>query len=180
VLDRLQSTSNSSFNMRCASTAREATTPSRCSSAPATIRSLNRALVTASTRAWPVTQSLKAVLFIAVMPFVSRCPAQPSQPRRFLMLHPLEHVRDHQHPLAHTPALAPCQAPQLRRPGSLRKKYAGIAYPPNKWYPWLITLPHLGIPGSRSYYHFVATDSERDMSATKLSDNRTSLFFDMG
>src|SRR5271163_4505269 len=32
------------------------------------------------------------------------------------MLHPLEHVGDHQNPLAHTPALAPCQAPQLRRP----------------------------------------------------------------
>src|ERR1700730_16662988 len=32
------------------------------------------------------------------------------------MLHPLEHVRDHQTPLADTPALAPCQAPQLGRP----------------------------------------------------------------
>ena len=42
--------SNSSFNIGCASTPRNATTPSRCSSAPATIRSLNRALVTASTR----------------------------------------------------------------------------------------------------------------------------------
>ena len=50
VLDRLQSISNSSFNMRCASTPRNATTPSRSSGAPATIRSLNRALVTASTR----------------------------------------------------------------------------------------------------------------------------------
>ena len=28
----------------------------------------------------------------------------------------LEHVRDHQNPLAHTPALALCQAPQLCRP----------------------------------------------------------------
>src|SRR4029077_10340902 len=42
-----------------------------------------------STRVRPVTQSLNAVLFIAVMPFVSRCPAQSSEPRRFLMLHPL-------------------------------------------------------------------------------------------
>src|SRR6266436_10049376 len=59
-----------------------------------------------STRARPVTQSLNAVLFIAVMPFVSRRPAQPSQSRCFLVLHPLEHVRDHQNSLADTPALA--------------------------------------------------------------------------
>src|ERR1700746_227846 len=45
-----------------------------------------------STRARPVTQSRNALLFIAVMPFISRRPAQPRQPRRFLMLHPLEHV----------------------------------------------------------------------------------------
>src|SRR6187549_1659457 len=32
------------------------------------------------------------------------------------MLHPLEHVRDHQNPLANTPTLASCQAPQLGRP----------------------------------------------------------------
>jgi len=69
-----------------------------------------------STRARPVTQSFNAVLFIAVMPFVSRRPAQPSQPRCFLMLHPLQHVRDHHNPLADTPALASCQAPQLSRP----------------------------------------------------------------
>src|SRR4051812_27596815 len=49
-----------------------------------------------SSRPRPVTQPLNAVLFIPVMPFVSRRPAQPSQPCRFLMLHPLEHVRDHQ------------------------------------------------------------------------------------
>src|SRR5207247_9790390 len=69
-----------------------------------------------STRARPVTQSRNAVLFIAVMPLVRRCPAQPSQPCRLLMLHPLEHVRDHQNSLADTTALASCQAPQLRRP----------------------------------------------------------------
>src|SRR5258705_11539090 len=56
------------------------------------------------------------------MPFVSRRPAQPSQPRRFLMLHPLKHVRDHQNPLADTPALASCQAPQLGRPRFAAKK----------------------------------------------------------
>src|SRR5712672_2946404 len=100
-----------------------------------------------STRARPVTQSLKAVLFIAVVPLVSRRPAQPSQPRRFLMLHPFEQVRDHQNPLADPPALASCHAPQLRRPRFAAKKYAGISYPP--WYACLITLPHLGIPGSR-------------------------------
>src|SRR6185312_15767052 len=69
-----------------------------------------------STRTRPITQSLNAVLFIAVMPFVSRRPAQPRQPCRLLMLHSLEHVRDHQNPLADTPALAPCQPPQLRCP----------------------------------------------------------------
>src|SRR5882762_1802510 len=38
------------------------------------------------------------------------------------MLHPLEHVRDHQSPLADTPALASCQAPQLGRPRFAAKK----------------------------------------------------------
>jgi hypothetical protein len=41
------------------------------------------------------------------------------------MLHPLEQVRDHQNPLAHPPALASRQAPQLRRPRFAAKKYAG-------------------------------------------------------
>src|SRR3984893_13146173 len=89
------------------------------------------------TRARPVTQSLNAVLFIAVMPFVSGRPAQPGQPRRFLVLHPLEQVRDHQNPLADTPALASCQTPQLGRPI------------PQTWCACLRTLPHLGITGSR-------------------------------
>src|SRR5207237_1249666 len=69
-----------------------------------------------STRARPVAQSLNTALFIAVVPLVRRRPAQPRQPRCFLMLHPLEHVRNHQNPLADTPALASCQAPQLGRP----------------------------------------------------------------
>src|SRR6266436_9105540 len=47
------------------------------------------------------------------------------------MLHPLEQVRDHQNPLADTPALAPCQAPQLRRPRFAAKKYAAIPHPQN-------------------------------------------------
>src|SRR5467141_2452261 len=38
------------------------------------------------------------------------------------MLHPLEHVCDHQNPLADTPALASCQAPQLGRPRFAAKK----------------------------------------------------------
>src|ERR1700730_15635817 len=38
------------------------------------------------------------------------------------MLHPLAHVRDHQNPLADTPALASCQAPQLGRPRFAAKK----------------------------------------------------------
>src|ERR1700720_2141713 len=36
-------------------------------------------------------------------------------------------------------------------PGSLRKKYAAIVHLPQTWYACLITLPHLGIPGSRYY-----------------------------
>src|SRR6266516_3769778 len=38
------------------------------------------------------------------------------------MLHPLEHVRDHQNPLADPPALASRQAPQLGRPRFAAKK----------------------------------------------------------
>src|ERR1700740_802432 len=38
------------------------------------------------------------------------------------MLHPLEHVGDHQNPLADPPALASCQAPQLGRPRFAAKK----------------------------------------------------------
>src|ERR1700757_1638288 len=64
------------------------------------------------------------------MPFVGRRSAQPSQPRRFLMLHPLEHVGDHQNPLAHTPALTSCQAPQLGRPRFTAKKVSRHPHPP--------------------------------------------------
>src|ERR1700682_6060527 len=38
------------------------------------------------------------------------------------MLYPLGHVRHHQNPLADTPALASCQAPQLGRPRFAAKK----------------------------------------------------------
>src|SRR5262245_9134911 len=38
------------------------------------------------------------------------------------MLHPLEHVCDHQNPLADTPTLASRQAPQLSRPRFAAKK----------------------------------------------------------
>jgi hypothetical protein len=83
-----------------------------------------------STRARPVTQPLNAFLFNSGYaihkPLTGSAP-----PRRFLMLHPLEYVCDHQNPLADTPALASCQAPQLGRPRPAAKKYAGIAHPPN-------------------------------------------------
>src|ERR1700731_2716761 len=82
------------------------------------------------------------------MPLVSRRPAQPSQPRCFLVLHPLEHVRDHQNPLADTTALAPCQAPQLRRRRFATKEVCWHHLSPQTWYACLITLPYLGITGS--------------------------------
>src|SRR4051794_18480733 len=85
------------------------------------------------------------------MPLVGRRPAQPSQPRRFLVLHPLEHVRDHQNPLAHTPAFPSCQAPQLRRPRVAAKKVYRHCPIPQTWYARLNTLPHLEITGSRYY-----------------------------
>src|SRR6476619_663850 len=47
------------------------------------------------------------------------------------MLHPLEQVRDHQNPLADTPVLVPCQAPQLRRPRFAAKKVCWHRHPPN-------------------------------------------------
>src|ERR1700680_799784 len=65
------------------------------------------------------------------------------------MLHPLEQVRDHQNPLAHTPALASRQAPQLRRPRFTAKEVCRHRQSPHTWYACLITLPHLEITGSR-------------------------------
>src|SRR5205807_10191414 len=67
------------------------------------------------------------------------------------MLHPLEEVRDHQNPLAHPPALASRQAPQLCRPQFAAKEVCRHRPPPQTWYAYLITLPHLGITGSRYY-----------------------------
>ena len=40
------------------------------------------------------------------------------------------------------------RAPSSAAPGSLRKKYAGMSIP-QTWYAILLTLPHLGITGSR-------------------------------
>src|SRR5438105_13265659 len=65
------------------------------------------------------------------------------------MLHPLEQVRDHQNPLAHPPALASRQAPQLCRPQFAAKEVCRHRPSPQTWYAYLITLPHLGITGSR-------------------------------
>src|SRR5258707_15587808 len=82
------------------------------------------------------------------------------------MLHPLEQVRDHQNPLADTPALAPCQAPQLRRPRFAAKEVCWHRLSPKTWYACLITLPHLGIPGSR-YYKGHTPRRSQDLSATR-------------
>src|SRR6516165_1593165 len=66
------------------------------------------------------------------------------------MLHPLEHVRDHQNPLTDAPALASRQAPQLGRPRFAAKEVCRHR-PPQTWYAALLTLPHLEITGSRYY-----------------------------
>src|SRR4051794_19871286 len=104
------------------------------------------------------------------MPLVGRRPAQPSQPRRFLVLHPLEHVRDHQNPLAHTPAFPSCQAPQLRRPRVAAKKGYRHCPIPQTWYARLNTLPHLGITGSRYYTTAKAKNGTSVNSPTFQSD----------
>src|SRR5271168_4834450 len=85
------------------------------------------------------------------------------------MLHPLEHVGDHQNPLAHTPALASCQAPQLRRPRFAAKEVCRHRLSPQTWYTCLITLPHLGITGSRYKICFHLPDVLRSGSATGRS-----------
>ena len=46
------------------------------------------------------------------------------------MLNPLQQVRDHQNPLAHPPLSRRAKRRSSAAPGSLRKKYAGIVYPP--------------------------------------------------
>src|SRR6266436_7218447 len=65
------------------------------------------------------------------------------------MLHPLEHVRDQQNPLADTTALASRQAPQLDRPRLAAKEVCRHRQFPQTWYVSLLTLPHLGISASR-------------------------------
>src|SRR5207237_7530683 len=77
------------------------------------------------------------------------------------MLHPLEQVRDHQNPLAHPPALASRQAPQLCRPQFAAKEVCRHRPSPQTWYAYLITLPHLGITGSR--YDNITGVGEREM-----------------
>src|SRR5258708_31859793 len=64
------------------------------------------------------------------------------------MLHPLEHVRDQQNPLADTTALASRHAPQLDRPRFGAKEVCRHRPFPQTWYANLLTLPHLGISGS--------------------------------
>src|SRR5712672_256576 len=104
-----------------------------------------------STRARPVTQSLKAVLFIAVVPLVSRRPAQPSQPRRFLMLHPFEACSLSSEP-AGTPARSRVVPSAAAPPPQVRCERSRLASSiPQTWYPRLITLPYLGIAGSPYY-----------------------------
>src|SRR6266478_7494521 len=100
-----------------------------------------------ATRARPVTQSFNAVLFIAVMPFVSRRPAQPSQPAASSCSIPssmfaIIRTRWQTRPLSRRAKRRSSAAP-----GSLRKKYAGISIP-HTWYAFLITLPYLAITGS--------------------------------
>ena len=46
------------------------------------------------------------------------------------MLHPLEHIGDHQNPLADTPTLVSCQAPQLSRPRFVAEKVCRHPPPP--------------------------------------------------
>src|SRR6516164_1978192 len=72
------------------------------------------------------------------------------------MLHSLEHVGDHQNPLADTPTLVSCQAPQLGRPRFAAKKVYRHPPSPKTWYPSQLTLPHLEITGSRYYIRISA------------------------
>src|SRR5438270_13553836 len=75
------------------------------------------------------------------------------------MLHPLEHVGDHQNPLAHTPALTSCQAPQLCCPRFTAKKVSRHPQSPNDGVLPSITLPYLEITGSRYYAHDCGRDA---------------------
>src|ERR1700738_339689 len=62
------------------------------------------------------------------------------------MLHPLEHVRDHQNPLADTPALASCQAPQLGRPRfAAKKSIPAYSSPINPSSPASESVSYLGV-----------------------------------
>src|SRR4029077_12089512 len=99
------------------------------------------------TRARPVTQSLNAILLIAVMPFVSRRPAQPSRPRRFLMLHPLRACSRSSEPAGtHVPSRVVPSAAAPPLPVRCEKSMPASPIP-QTWYASLITLPNLVITG---------------------------------
>jgi hypothetical protein len=101
-----------------------------------------------STRARPVTQSLDAVLFIAVMPFVGRRPAQPSQPRRFLML-PSPRACSRSSELAGRPARSRVVPNAAALPLAVRcERNMPASSIPQTWYARPLALPHLGITGS--------------------------------
>src|SRR5437763_12632677 len=87
------------------------------------------------------------------------------------MLHPLEHVGDHQNPLAHTPALTACQTPQLYRPRFAAKKVSRHLSSPNDGVLPSITLPHLEITGSR----YKTTPSSVSPVVTKRQSAMSSL-----
>ena len=100
------------------------------------------------------------------MPFVSRRPAQPRQPRRFLMLHPLEQfaiirTRWHTRPLS-----ARAKRRSSAAPGSLRKKYADIVHPPN--------MVHLTIHSTTSWDHPEARITTRAVASTITRSGCTS------
>src|ERR1700720_1188050 len=96
------------------------------------------------TRARPVTQSLNAILLIAVMPFVSRRPAQPSRARLPHAPSPPACSRSSQPAGTHARSRgAPSAA---ARPPPVRCEKSVLASSiPQTWYTSLITLPYLGI-----------------------------------
>ncbi len=66
-------------------------------------------------------------------------------------------------PLADTPALTSCQAPQLGRPRFAAKEICRHRPFPKTWHACLPTLPYLGITGSRYYlYAFAGSKLQLD------------------
>src|SRR5271170_1357460 len=101
-----------------------------------------------STRARPVAQSLKAILFIAVVPLVGRRPAQTSQPRRFLAPSPRACWRSSEPAGTHARSRVVPSAAAPPPPVRCERSMPASSIP-QTWYTCLITLPHLGITGSR-------------------------------